>query len=173
MSTSIRTICIFLAMFLAAGCVAAPSQPPVTVVVTVVVTAVAPDNTDLLTGVSPLPLPDWPEEEHAEGSTGSFSISVDDVETLTETVMITFTLSGGIAQSPLFDAPTLEGVAPSPDSLEEAQFVLLRLATRGQVTASLEFPRPEGELPWLLVFNPEHEPDDHVAPRVEVGVDER
>ncbi len=165
---------IFIALallLLLAGCVAAPSQPPITVVVTVV--APTPDGVGLLTGVSPLPLPDWPEghaEFHTEGS-NPFQVSVDDVEALTETVVITFTLRGGAAQSPLFDAPTLEDVAPLADSLEKAQFALLRLATRGRVTASLEFPRPEREMPWTLVFNPEHERDCRVAPRVEVNVE--
>jgi len=108
-------------------------------------------------------------------------ITIDTVAVLSETVALTFTVHSMDPTEYLFDTPVLRDSAgeeiatPLPESLEEARFALLDRITQGQATACLEFPRPEGELPWTLtlVFNPEHEPGDYVAPRVEVEVEVR
>ena len=60
---------------------------------------------------------------------------------------------------------------PTPDSLSQAQFEALDLVTARQAVIHLAFPRPDAAGPWTLVFNPRHDPDHHVAPRVEVEVE--
>ncbi len=102
--------------------------------------------------------------------TTTIQVQVEQVVVLTETVVVSFTVSTAGTQALLFDMPELDGKQPTPDSLEAAHFALLDLATRGQAQASLEFPKPATEPPWALVFNPLHEPTDYVAPRVEVMV---
>jgi hypothetical protein len=100
-------------------------------------------------------------------------ITVDGVSTLTNTVKLTVTIRSAEPTAFLFDTPVLRGAAevtPLPASLEAAHYALLDTITAGQATAVLEFPSPGGELPWTLVFNPLHEPQNFVAPRVEIEI---
>ncbi len=153
-----------LVALLASGCGARIVQAPpaqMTVVVPPPVVTVIPPT--VIAFESPLAPPESRESE-------SFEVSVDGVTTVTETVVVSFTVSGGRTQSPLFDVPELEGQDPTPASLEAAQFALLRMGTQGSVATSLTFPIPGTPRPWALVFNPGHEPGDVVSPRVEVRV---
>lgn len=115
--------------------------------------------------VSPVPI----NTTRAE-PTQVVQVHVGQVTVLTETVVVSFTVSAGTGAQVLFDTPVLEGEYPTSDSMEAARFALLDLVTGGQAEASLEFPRPVAEPPWLLVFNPLHGATDYVAPRVEVEV---
>jgi hypothetical protein len=145
---------MLIALILAAGlrCTALPPFPEVPVVATVVVTATPESaNTPAATPTSAADSP----------------VGVDQV-TVTDTVVVTFTVAS--SQAILFDAPLLDGERPRPESLEAAHVALLDLALRGQATATLEFPIPASDAPWMLVFNPLHEPGDYVAPRVEIEV---
>ena len=102
---------------------------------------------------------------------GPFQVRVDDV-VAGNTVVVTLTVRASGPQALLFDTPTLDGEYPTPESLEQARFDLLDLATGGRAQITLEFPRPAGGPPWVLVFNPMHTPENQVAPRVEVKIGE-
>jgi len=104
-------------------------------------------------------------------SANPFQIHLDDV-VVGETVLITLTVRSSGSAALLFDTPTLDGGYPTPESLEQARFDLLDLATGGRAQITLEFPRPAGGPPWTLVFNPLHTPENQVAPRIEVEVEE-
>ena len=143
-----------------------PSSVAVTVappIVTVVVTVMSgspgtPMTPAPSTSVEPLPTP------------SPLEVRVDGVIVLTETVTVTFTVTGDGPQALLFDPPRLNGQQSIPASLDRAHFALLERITQGKATASLSFPRPADGPPWTLVFNPDHEPGDYVAPRVEMEV---
>ena len=111
------------------------------------------------------PAPSTPSGEEVR------KVRIDRVVVLSQTVVITFTVTG--QQEFLFDLPELNGKYPTPESLGDAHFTLLDRITRGRATAMLEFPRPADGPPWTLVFNPDHEPGDYVAPRVEMEVEVR
>jgi len=140
------------------GCsaIATPVSPPV--VVTVVVTA---------TPEEPTPVVHRATDE---------AVTLGSGVVLTDTVALTLTVRAAEPTVYLFDTPVLRDadggeVTPLPQSLEEAHFALLDCITQRQATIGLEFPRPGGEPPWTLVFNPQHEPGDYLAPRVEVRVE--
>lgn len=82
---------------------------------------------------------------------------------VTDTVTISVTVSG--QGHYLFDTPTLQGEPAAPGSVEQARFDVLECSH-----FSLVFPRPDQEPPWVLIFNPEHEPGNYVAPRAEIEV---
>lgn len=135
------------------------TSPPA--IVAVVVTATPGGVTE---SKSPVPTPAPGAESRAEG------IILDGTAVLSETMILTLTVQSASPTAYLFDTPELDGHPPTPDSLEVAHFALLDCTMRGQAGVRLEFPMPKGELPWVLVFNPRHQPEDHVAPRVEVEV---
>lgn len=99
-----------------------------------------------------------------------FRIEVNEVR-IGDTVVITLAVRSSGPQALLFEQPVLAGEFPVPESLEQARFDLLDLATAGEARIVLEFPRPSQDPPWLLVFNPGHSLQDVVAPRVEIPVE--
>ena len=98
------------------------------------------------------PAPSTPSGEEVR------KVRIDRVVVLSQTVVITFTVTG--QQEFLFDLPELNGKYPTPESLGDAHFTLLDRITRGRATAMLEFPRPADGPPWTLTFNPDHAPVD-------------
>lgn len=100
----------------------------------------------------------------------SISVILERVEA-GELVRLTLTVRSSGPQALLFEQPVLAGEFPVPESLEQARFDLLDLATAGEARIVLEFPRPSQDPPWLLVFNPGHSLQDVVAPRVEIPVE--
>jgi hypothetical protein len=107
------------------------------------------------------------EDRH---SAAPMDVEIDAVQEGETTVVISFTVVQNGPQALFFDAPELDGRRPTAASLEQAQFALLDTVAGGEASAELEFPLPQGGAPWTLVFNPGHEPGDHVAPRVEMEV---
>ena len=100
-----------------------------------------------------------------------FQVTVDQVEIQAETVSVTVTIISSGPSAVLFDPPKLDGQPATPASLEQAHLDELDLVTARQAVVHLAFPRPEGQGPWTLVFNPAHEADSYVAPRVAVEVE--
>lgn len=100
----------------------------------------------------------------------AFQVLVEEVEVWPSGVVVTLTVRASGPQALLFDTPLLAGEFPTLESLDQARFDLLDLASGGQAQITLEFPRPASEPPWVLVFNPAHTPENTVAPRVEVEI---
>ena len=124
----------------------------------------APDGSEGRTWNTP---PDLPE---------GVRVGVAGVRILSDTVAMTVTVRSSGAGDLLYEPPVVvdgEGrVYPvTPDSLERARLAFLDLVTRGQAEAELVFSGtpPEGAR-LTLVFNPHQQPEDIIAPRVEVGV---
>jgi hypothetical protein len=104
-------------------------------------------------------------------------VDIRGVQINADSVAITVTVRYAGAGDLLYEPPQVVSDAGdvypiTPDSLEEARYAFLDLATRGQVTAELVFTgevRDEEDL--KLVFNPHQNPDDaFVSPRVETMV---
>lgn len=104
------------------------------------------------------------------------SVGVAGVRVLSDTLAMTVTVRSGGAGDLLVEPPVVVDEAGraypvTPDSLEAARYAFLDLVTRGQAGAELAFAGtpPEGAR-LTLVFNPNQEPTDILAPRVEVPV---
>lgn len=124
----------------------------------------------VLTGtVYPTPVPTMAVTPTRATPFSPFQIEVNEVS-VGETVIVTLTVRASGSQALLFDTPLLAGEFPTPESLERARFDLLDLISGGQAQIVLEFPRPSGEPPWTLVFNPGHTPENAVAPRIELEI---
>ena len=143
--------------------------------------------------IAPSPTPWWGGEGPAgeaappgvsESRTGSASptlpegvqVGVAGVRVLSDTVAMTVTVRSNGAGDLLYEPPVLVDEAGrtyliTPDSLEAARLAFLDLVTRGQAEAELVFAGapPEG-VRLVLVFNPNQQAGDVLAPRVEVGV---
>jgi hypothetical protein len=104
-------------------------------------------------------------------------VDIRDVQIKADGLAITVTVRYAGAGDLLYEPPQVVSDAGdvypiTPDSLEEARYTFLDLATRGQVTAQLAFTGDAREDKDLkLVFNPHQNLDDaFVSPRVETMV---
>jgi len=104
-------------------------------------------------------------------------VDIRDIQINADGLAITVTVRYAGAGDLLYEPPQVVSDAGdvypiTPDSLEEARYAFLDLATRGQVTAELVFTgevRDEEDL--RLVFNPHQNLDDaFVSPRVEIAL---
>lgn len=128
---------------------------------------------------SAAPTPWWGELEtagHDETRQGSIRIGVAGARLLSSTLEMTVTVRSSGAGDLLFEPPIVVdnngGVYQViGESLEQARLAFLDLITRGQATVGLAFSGspPEGAR-LILIFNPDQQPTDILAPRVEVLV---
>ena len=134
-----------------------------------------------LCGINPVDGSGWtpgPEDTSnpSEWSSAEFddpSGRIQGVAVLSDTLSITVTVRYAGPGDLLYEPPILKGARatyhPTPHSLEQARFDVLNLVTGGQATAVLGFRPvpPQGEK-LTLVFNPNQQPGDPVAPRWEM-----
>ena len=97
------------------------------------------------------------------------------ITVLSDTLSITVTVCFAGPGDLLYEPPILNGARatyhPTPHTLEQARFDLLSLVTGGQATAVLRFrPVPPQNEKLTLVFNPNQQPGDLVAPRWEMVI---
>ncbi len=106
----------------------------------------------------------------------SAQVAVAGVEVLTDTVAMTVTVRAAGAGDLLFEPPVLQSaegaVYPvTGESLEAARIAFLDLVRRGEATARLEFAgRLTPTAALHLVFNPNQDPGNSVAPLLRVPV---
>ena len=103
-------------------------------------------------------------------------VGIAGVRVLSDTLVMTVTVRSSGAGDLLYEPPVVVDEAGrvypvTGESLEAARYAFLDLVTRGQAAAELAFAGAPAEGARLtLVFNPNQEPTDILAPRVEVGV---
>lgn len=102
---------------------------------------------------------------------------INGMAVLSDTFHLTVTISYAGSGNLLYEPPTLVSQVtqaayhPTPTSLEQLRLSFLTLSTGGQATGSLVFrPTPAQGEGLALVFNPNHQAGDLVAPRWEMGV---
>jgi len=106
---------------------------------------------------------------------GQPSGRIDALVVTSDTFSLTVTVRFSGPADLLFEPPVLEGekgaYGPTPESLGQARFDFLSLVNTGQTQTTFVFRRApvDGER-LTLVFNPNHEPRDPVAPRWEFPV---
>jgi len=107
------------------------------------------------------------------GNTGTWA-RVAGVQVLSGTLTMTVTVRSSGAGDLLYEPPVVvdetgRTYPPTGESLEAARYAFLDLVTRGQATAELDFAgAPAAGVSAVLVFNPGQQPDDLLAPRLEV-----
>jgi len=126
-------------------------------------------------GSDGLKLDAWDDELTIDGALPE--VDIRDVQINADGVAITVTVRYAGAGDLLYEPPQVVSdvgdVYPiTPDSLEEARYAFLDLATRGQVTTQLAFTGDARDDENLkLVFNPHQNLDDaFVSPRVEIAL---
>jgi len=112
-----------------------------------------------------------PPSRPAGSPTGRIEDLAITTDTLTLTVSVRLSGPGDL----LFEPPVLRGdrtdYRPTKASLEQARYDFLDLVTAGQAEGVFVFrPAPVDGESLTLVFNPNHQPSDPVAPRWEMVI---
>lgn len=122
------------------------------------------------------PTPWWGGGSGQGQSQGGPQVGIAGVRWFSDTLAMTVTVRSSGAGDLLYEPPVLVDdagrVYPADgESLEAARYAFLDLVTRGQAQATLVFAGLPAEGARLrLVFNPDQQPADLLAPRLEVPV---
>ncbi len=100
---------------------------------------------------------------------------IQDLAVTTDTFTLTVSVQLSGPGDLLFEPPVLRGsktdYRPTQASLEQARYDFLDLVTAGQAVGTFVFrPAPVQEESLTLVFNPNHQPADPVAPKWQMVV---
>jgi hypothetical protein len=110
------------------------------------------------------------------GSSSGPQIGIAGVEVVSNSLVMTVTVRSSGAGDLLYEPPLLVDETGlvyqvEGESLEAARYAFLDLITQGQATAQLRFAgAPAPGVRSVLVFDPNRQPGDALAPRVEVLV---
>jgi len=118
---------------------------------------------------TPLPPGRAPSQAALEAQVIGIAASTD---TLTVTLRVRFAGTADLlAEPPVLRTGRGQIYAITPDSLGQARFAFLDLATRGEAQFPFIFEgSPDPGDPLWLIFNPNHREDDVLAPRREVRI---
>ena len=121
------------------------------------------------------PTPSWGAGSGAgSGGQAETWARVAGVTAISDTLTMTVTVRSSGAGDLLYEPPVVvdetgRTYPPTGESLEAARYAFLDLVTQGQATAELDFAgAPAAGVSAVLVFNPGQQPDDLLAPRLEV-----
>lgn len=110
--------------------------------------------------------------QHKAQNPKSVQVGIASVYAISDTVVMTVTVSSFGPGDLLYEPPVLQvGNRNYPitgESLEKARFAFLDLVTKGQASTQLAFTTPSTSAETWLVFNPNRQLGDVIAPQVRV-----